>query len=124
MLNGINKCWRTVPRLTWEHGGPFSFHNSDVQTKVLRWDWDWWRVRIVDEPDEIYDLCLAFGNYVVLFPSRQSGIDAAEVFSSGQHWNVAPLVWADRNGNWRTGGGTDGLEERPQAEPSQGITAP
>jgi hypothetical protein len=124
MLNKITRRSKNVPRLEWEHGGRFSFHNDDAVVKVLRWDWDWWRVRVFDGFDEFHDLCLAFSDRVVLFPSRESAVLAAEVLASTQPPDLASLVWIDRQGSWRSRGGTGGLDERPQAEPSQGITAP
>ncbi len=102
-LDRIAAFKSSVPQLTWDHGGRFSFHRGRIHIKVLHWDWQWWRVRILDEKEEPHDLGLAFTRRVLLFPSRYCAIDAAEVFSSGQHAKVAPVVWENRAGGWRFG---------------------
>jgi hypothetical protein len=69
-----------------------------VLLKALPWDWGWWRVRLWDGSEgDPSDLCFVFTNHSVLFPSFDSAIAAATIFSSGQHWEIAPLAWMDQN---------------------------
>src|SRR5262245_51929700 len=40
-----------------------------------------------------YDLSLFFVDKALLFPTAKSAIKAAELFSSGQHWDAGLAVW-------------------------------
>jgi hypothetical protein len=111
VLRNLAQYRPRIPRLGWESneysscsGG--SRHRRTVLCVVRRrhgWHvnrrfFEEWKGGIP------HDLCYAFNNHLATFPSRESAIDAAEIFSAGQHWEVAPLVWVNREGEWRFGG--------------------
>jgi hypothetical protein len=64
----------------------------------------WWYVRLFtsEEPwsSECCDLSFALTPRQALFPSIYTACLAAELFASGQNWEVAPLVWQDEDGEW------------------------
>jgi hypothetical protein len=87
----VGRCWCAIRRT----------RRGEVVLKAILWDWGGWRVRLFDErKGEPHDLCFAFTPRAALFPSPQSAMKAAEVFSSGQYWEVERLVWMDQEDNW------------------------
>lgn len=100
-----------VPKLTWLQDHPrrrFSGktqHGTDTLS-VFQYDRGWRAFRrFFDECREgiRYELCYVLCDNVALFPCSSSAIDAAEIFSFGQYWDVAPLVWVSRRGDYRSG---------------------
>jgi hypothetical protein len=76
--------------------------HDDVIINVILCDCGWWRVRLFDKyKNDRQDLCLAFTSSAAIFPHAQSAMKAAEIFSSGQYWEVARLVWMDQADDWR-----------------------
>jgi hypothetical protein len=48
----------------------------------------------------LHYLCYALTINPVVFPSAKLAKIAAEIFSSGQHWEVAPMVWVGEEGDY------------------------
>jgi hypothetical protein len=109
-LTKLDECRPQVPRLVWErderhcHSGK-TRHGRTVLS-VVRYNHGWRVFRYFFEECRTgipYDLCYALNDHAVLFPSSETAIDAAEVFSFGQYWNVAPLAWMNNEGQYRFG---------------------
>jgi hypothetical protein len=70
--------------------------HREIVLKILPCKSAWWRVRLFYSFDGFCDLCFAFTNCTAIFPTLLSAGTAAEIFASGQNWEVAPLVWQDK----------------------------
>jgi hypothetical protein len=51
-----------------------------------------------------HDLCFLLNNCAVLFPSRETAMMAAEIFSTGQHMDIAPFAWKSYSNQIKFGG--------------------
>ena len=105
VLTRLSRARQHAPRLTWERGEQHcssgkARHRRTVLSAVrYRHGWRVFRIFFHEWKGGIpYDLCHALNDRAVLFPDSDSAMDAAEVFSFGQHWDVAPLVWLNRQG--------------------------
>jgi hypothetical protein len=76
-----------------------------LDISIFRWPRGWRVVRrFRDRTPEAgipYDLCYAFTDRAVIFPTSSSAEAAAEIFSAGERWNVATMVWINDNGAWK-----------------------
>jgi hypothetical protein len=62
-----------------------------------------WHARLVDGvmgTGKLHYLCYALTTHPVVFPSAAEAKIAAKIFSSGQHWEVATLVWVNEAGDY------------------------
>src|SRR3954451_11416485 len=100
---------RPYLRLKWKCFAKWGFTTRKIGRrgiilKILLCESGWWRVRLFDN-EGFWDLCFVFTDHAAIFPSAYTAIAAAEIFTSGQHWEVANLVWQDENGGWFVTGG-------------------
>jgi hypothetical protein len=96
-----------VPRLTWKQRSRdvFTVENQHGRVlSVIRFS-EGWRAfrRFFGEctGDMRFDLCYALCDHAAVFPCSVSAIDAAEIFSFGQYWDVVPLIWVNPQGGYR-----------------------
>jgi hypothetical protein len=111
ILKKIAKRHLHLPRLEWEYGkswrcsGKSRSGRTILTVRLRNHGWRVYRRFFEEWKGGIpYDLCYAFSYVAAVFPSDRSAIHAAELFSLGQNWEVAPLVWVNRQGEWRFGG--------------------
>jgi hypothetical protein len=106
-LQKIDNLRPHISRLSWI--AQYRSYHSDRHKRVTvmivsRWRYGW-RVsrRFFDTKGYSFplDLCYLGADAAVVFPSSAAAINAAEIFSSGQHWDVAPFVWINTTGEFR-----------------------
>jgi hypothetical protein len=110
LLPKLARVRTSVPRLVWKQDQHHCFsgetrHGMRVLSAVrYKYGWRVFR-RFFDECNAgiPFDLCYAIADHAALFPSSESAMDAAEIFSYGQYWDVAPLVWVNDRGEYRNG---------------------
>jgi hypothetical protein len=96
-----------VPRLAWQQHSRHVFSVEFQQGRalsVIRFSQGWRAFRrFFDEgsADMRFDLCYALSDNAATFPCSVSAIDAAEIFSFAQYWDVVPLVWVNARGEYR-----------------------
>jgi hypothetical protein len=81
------------------------FGHRELTIKVLLCkSTGWWHARLFTDEDpwsgEFCDLSFALTPCWAIFPTAYTASIAAELFASGQNWDVAPLVWQDKNGDY------------------------
>jgi len=109
-LTNLSHARQHVPRLSCERDERHCFSGKTRHCRtvlsVVRYSRGW-RVfrRFFDEwtGGIPYDLCHVLSDHAILLPTSDSAIDAAEVFSFGQHWDVVPLVWLNDQGQSQYG---------------------
>lgn len=107
ILRKINKHHRKFRTLNWGRMTGWVW-DAERQTgrgelvvlKVIQAKCGWWHVRLWDEGAVLHDLCIAFTDLTALFPTKETAMEAGDIYSSGQHWDIAPFVWINKNDNW------------------------